>query len=51
MCPVPYFKPADQLVAGLSRNTADYGLIATMRDFSDLGATLRPGEALPPDQK
>ena len=41
----------EQLVAGFSRNTAAYGLIATMRDFSDLGAPARPGEALPPGQK
>ena len=40
----------DQLVAGFSRNTVDYGLIATMRDFSDLGAPPRPGESVPPDQ-
>jgi len=38
----------EQLVAGFSRNQADYGLLAFMRDFDDVGKPARPGERLPP---
>lgn len=38
----------DQLVAGLTRNEPDYGLLVFMRDFSDLGKAPRPGERLAP---
>lgn len=34
----------DQLVAGFSRNQPDYGLLVFMRDYSDLGKPVRPGE-------
>jgi len=38
----------DQLVAGFSRNQANYGLEVFMRDFNDLGAPPKPGERLAP---
>jgi len=38
----------EQLVAGFSRNQADYGLLAFMRDFNDLGKPPRLGERLAP---
>jgi hypothetical protein len=34
----------DQLAAGFDRNQLNYGLEVFMRDFSDLGKPLRPGE-------
>ena len=38
----------DQLVAGLSRNQPNYGLLVFMRDFNDVGTAPRPGEKLAP---
>ncbi len=37
----------DQLVAGFSRNEPNYGLLAYMRDFDDLGKPLKKGERGP----
>ena len=38
----------EQLVAGFSRNQANYGLLVFMRDFDDLGKPARQGERLVP---
>jgi len=38
----------DQLVAGLSRNQPNYGLLVFMRDFNDLGTPPKPDEHLVP---
>jgi hypothetical protein len=38
----------DQLVAGFSRNQANYGLVVYMRDFNDLGKPKQPDERLTP---
>lgn len=38
----------DQLVAGFTRNQADYGLEVFMRDFADLGSAARAGERVAP---
>jgi len=38
----------EQLVAGFTRNQADYGLLVFMRDFNDVGKPPRPGERLVP---
>jgi hypothetical protein len=38
----------DQLVAGMSRNQPNYGLLVFMRDFNDVGTPPRPGERLAP---
>jgi hypothetical protein len=35
----------EQLVAGYTRNRADYGLSVFMRDFNDLGSPYKPGES------
>lgn len=36
----------EQLVAGFTRNQANYGLLVYMRDFADLGLPPQPGETL-----
>jgi hypothetical protein len=38
----------EQLVAGLTRNQPNYGLLVFMRDFNDVGKPPRPGERLVP---